>query len=180
MNEEDCAPVLSWMKKLLAGTLVLAGNDLDIRSNSKRKITVKTGWHLFALLILMSRDTRTTRSEHNYRECYPCKLCEKNVPSNQTVLCCDICDTWNHRKCLDRPISEYRRLGKSDEERFCNGCCRHPLSNSFFDIMATNIVFQYTVTGAGMGYSYSVFAFVAFEYTYLSIRIRIRIHGIFL
>ena len=59
VNEEDRALVLSWMKKLLEGALVLAGNDLDIRSKSKRKqrsrkITVNTGWYLFTLLILIS------------------------------------------------------------------------------------------------------------------------------
>ena len=64
---------------------------------------------------------------------YPCGLCEKNVRSNKATLCCDICDTWNHRKCLDMPLSVYRRLGKGDEEWYCNGCCLPPFSNSFFD-----------------------------------------------
>ena len=31
---------------------------------------------------------------------YPCGLREKNVQSNQAALCCDICDTWNHRKLV--------------------------------------------------------------------------------
>ena len=122
VNEEDHALVLSWMKKWLAGTLVLAGNDLDIRSKSKRKQrswkrTVKTGWYLFTLLILISGDIQMQPgpSTAAVNPTYPCGLCEKNVRSNQAALCCDICDTWNHRKCLDMPLSVYRRLGKGDE-----------------------------------------------------------------
>lgn len=66
---------------------------------------------------------------------YPCTVCHKAVRSNQQGLQCDFCDLWTHRKCTNISITEYNRLGKSDDTYYCHMCGnRLPnLSDSFFE-----------------------------------------------
>ena len=60
VSEDDRVVIVSWLKKCLAGTLVLAGSDADTRRSKRKqcrwKRTGKTGWYLFTLVILMSGD----------------------------------------------------------------------------------------------------------------------------
>ena len=66
---------------------------------------------------------------------YPCTVCQKAVRSNQQGIQCDFCDRWTHRKCTNISISEYKRLGNSDDPFFCYICeVRLPdFSDSYFE-----------------------------------------------
>ena len=33
---------------------------------------------------------------------FPCKICEKPVAQNHQAICCDVCDTWVHIKCMQQ------------------------------------------------------------------------------
>lgn len=143
MQDDDHLVMISWMKKWLAGTLVLTGSDLDLRrqtkwKQTKWKRTVKSGLYLFVLLILMSGDvqiqpgpfdqaTKITAIE------FPHGICEKNVKSNQAALQCDSCDIWTHCKCLNMLHSEYYHLGKSDDDWIYDPCSLSGFSESFFE-----------------------------------------------
>jgi hypothetical protein len=53
---------------------------------------------------------------------YPCTLYPKLVRSNQMAIQCDFCDNWTHLKCTKITVSEYTKLGESNETYFCKTC----------------------------------------------------------
>jgi hypothetical protein len=39
---------------------------------------------------------------------YPCGICIKTVRKNQESVCCDTCEQWFHRKCMNMAPSVFR------------------------------------------------------------------------
>ena len=75
-----------------------------------------------------------TRSEHSNRECYVhVPLWTVRKMSGVIKLSCAGTFVTLGIKCLDMPISEYRRLDKSDEEWREAEATTEPFSNSFVD-----------------------------------------------
>lgn len=52
-----------------------------------------------------------------------CGICKKLVRDNEQALCCDICERWNHRACLNMAKTTFLRYEKNaDAEWKCEAC----------------------------------------------------------
>ena len=56
---------------------------------------------------------------------YPCGVCEEPVTWEQDAICCDACDTWNHKMCLQMSTTLRNHLANSD----VSWICPQPLCN---------------------------------------------------
>ena len=56
---------------------------------------------------------------------YPCGVCEKPVTWEQDAICCDTCDTWNHKMCLEMSTTLFNHPANSD----VSWICPQPLCN---------------------------------------------------
>ena len=71
---------------------------------------------------------------------YPCGACSRPCKKNQLAICCDYCDLWYHKKCLDMNSKVYEAL-----ENHCSYswiCCQCGLPNfssSLFDSFSAPI-----------------------------------------
>ena len=61
--------------------------------------------------------TKTKKSTNDEDEI--CPVCCKNDPSHKWI-CCDICDTWYHIKCVNLTVKDCVRLKEVDW--YCSGC----------------------------------------------------------
>ena len=51
-----------------------------------------------------------------------CGICNSPVCWNQSVICCDSCDIWNHRACLEMSTTLFSNLAGTDESWICPMC----------------------------------------------------------
>jgi hypothetical protein len=51
-----------------------------------------------------------------------CPIYKILLRSNQKAIQCDFCDNWTDLKCTKITVSEYTKLGKSNETYFCKIC----------------------------------------------------------
>ena len=51
-----------------------------------------------------------------------CPKCSKLIKKGQRAIHCDICDCWLYMKCAELSITDYLRLGGSDEKWYCIIC----------------------------------------------------------
>lgn len=51
-----------------------------------------------------------------------CGVCRKMVRDDDEALCCDKCEKWLHRECLDISKSTYKKLERSKEPWNCDPC----------------------------------------------------------
>ena len=42
---------------------------------------------------------------------YPCKICKNEVKDKDSLICCDICNMWNHIECVNiKPIKNWKMM----------------------------------------------------------------------
>ena len=64
---------------------------------------------------------------------YPCGVCFKNVRQNQESVCCDTCQQWFHRKCMNMPPPVFAGLIDNSVSWHCCNCGLPNLSSSLFE-----------------------------------------------
>ena len=59
---------------------------------------------------------------------YPCQVCKKSCKTNQMSICCDVCDSWTHFKCLEITLSQFDDYANNTTlSYFCPSCLRENL-----------------------------------------------------
>ena len=53
---------------------------------------------------------------------HPCGVCSRSVAKTHRAVLCDICDLWQHIKCVNISPSDYEKLSTSDEPWNCPKC----------------------------------------------------------
>ena len=70
---------------------------------------------------------------------YPCGVCSRAVAKTHRAVLCDICEVWQHIKCVNITPSEYINLNASDDSWICPSCTDtttiFQFSDSFFETM---------------------------------------------
>ena len=61
---------------------------------------------------------------------FPCALCELPVTWSTAGICCDECDVWHHKSCLNMPSIDYSNLANPANEWKCFKC--NTINNSSF------------------------------------------------
>ena len=82
-----------------------------------------------ALLLIIAGDVENNPGPPKY----PCGLCLKSVRSNQDSVCCDTCEQWFHRKCMNMPIDVFSALGNTSISWHCCNCGLPNISSSYYD-----------------------------------------------
>ena len=133
--------VNTWTKRAILAALVL--NYGDPKSKQKRMTrhrksfrSVNCALYLALVILLLSGDINPHPGP---RISNPCGFCSLAVRNNQAALCCDICNTWIHRKCLNMSLPEYRRLANSTCDWYCTPCTLPPFSDSFYRDMENGL-----------------------------------------
>lgn len=82
---------------------------------------------MFALYnILLSGDIELNPGpSRSYK--YPCGVCSNPVKVNQKGICCDVCNTWLHIRCIGILDGEYCDLQALDDLWCCKRCAAEAL-----------------------------------------------------
>ena len=51
-----------------------------------------------------------------------CGICQDTVADDHDALCCDKCERWSHRQCLNMSKTTYKKLEKSTSAWNCDPC----------------------------------------------------------
>ena len=79
----------------------------NAKSNKKRKV---------------DRSKESDEDMNNEKEyCLPTCIIGRKNP-NQTMVCCDKCETWFHIKCLNIPDEQFNKI--KETEWFCPNCSK--------------------------------------------------------
>ena len=71
----------------------------------------------------------------SYCQIYRCMKCTRAIKIKQNSICCDVCENWYHLKCTSLSITEFKKLGRLDnnDSWFCKGCIHDALPSSNLD-----------------------------------------------
>ena len=53
---------------------------------------------------------------------FPCGLCSDEVGDNYDSVQCDLCNKWNHTRCLNMDAEQYKKLKKDPLPWYCPNC----------------------------------------------------------
>ena len=53
---------------------------------------------------------------------FPCGLCSDEVGDNDDSVQCDLCNKWNHTRCLNIDAEQYEKLKKDPLPWYCPNC----------------------------------------------------------
>jgi hypothetical protein len=68
---------------------------------------------------------------------YPCGVCSEPVTWEQDSICCDTCDIWSHKDCLEMSTTFFRTLADTDTSWICPTCNSPNFSPILFDTPIT-------------------------------------------
>ena len=78
---------------------------------------------LTILLLLLGGDIEQNpgpRGKH--QSVYPCGLCDHPVTWKCEGVCCDDCDIWHHRSCIELCTTDYELLQRPNVQWLCCKC----------------------------------------------------------
>ncbi|CAC5403544.1 unnamed protein product [Mytilus coruscus] len=79
--------------------------------------------HLTLLLLLLGGDIELNAWPRGKQQrVYPCGLCDHPVPWKCDGVCCDECDIWHHRSCIELCTVDYKLLQRSKIQWLCCKC----------------------------------------------------------
>ena len=88
---------------------------VNIRSRSSlpaiHKNTAPYSISIVTVLLLVSGDMHSNPGPQD-ATIYPCGYCELRVGWSHQAVCCDGCDIWYHRSCMEIGTDEYESLNK--------------------------------------------------------------------
>ncbi|KAL3876600.1 hypothetical protein ACJMK2_034425 [Sinanodonta woodiana] len=92
---------------------------------SRRPITIplKTAkiTNLVLLIIILSGDVELNPGPTN-KSIFPCGLCEIPVTWNCQGVCCDACNIWHHKSCIELCTQDYELLNRPNVQWLCCKC----------------------------------------------------------
>ena len=83
--------------------------------------TTKTH-NILLLAIILAGDVELNPGPNKNASVYPCGLCEKPVTWNCQGVCCDACDIWHHKSCIELCTHDYELLERSNVQWLCCKC----------------------------------------------------------
>ena len=78
---------------------------------------------LISLTLLLAGDIHLNPGPINKNaSVYPCGLCEHPVSWNCHAVCCDGCDVWHHKSCIELCSADFELLQRSHVQWMCCKC----------------------------------------------------------
>lgn len=119
-----------WTRKAVLLSLVYTGSDSSAKKGKPTtNRSVNKYVYIITVLLLISGDINPNPGPRTPQ--FPCGVCTKAVKDNQAALCCDGCNVWSHRKCIQMPLSEYRIIGNTNMDWYCTTCTLPQFTDSF-------------------------------------------------
>jgi hypothetical protein len=78
--------------------------------------------YIFILLISLSGDIEPNPGPAKKDTVYHCRLCEYPVTRSCRGVCCDGCNIWHHKSCIELCSQDYELLEKSNVRWICCKC----------------------------------------------------------
>ncbi len=110
------------LSSLIAG---LSANTLQHRFYSVcgKQANPCAGKSLLICILLVCGDIESNPGPTSTAHVYPCGLCERPVTCDHyDGLCCDGCDIWHHRSCIELCSADYDMLVKHSHVQWL--CCK--------------------------------------------------------
>ena len=99
-------------------------NDLSTLTRSKSSPSCSLSTKQLSLfIILLAGDIQLNPGPCPQTSTYPCGTCELPVTWSSAGICCDQCDVWHHKSCIDEMNSEeFSKLENSASDWNCFKC----------------------------------------------------------
>lgn len=98
----------------------------DMNSAGRRPLTLpvnnRKGRAIILLSILLSGDVELNPGPGKQESIYPCALCDHPVGWNHDGVCCDACDNWHHKSCIEMCTHDYELLNRPNVQWLCCKC----------------------------------------------------------
>ncbi|CAG2212034.1 unnamed protein product [Mytilus edulis] len=99
----------------------------NMSTTGRRPITLPTTptvkQHLTLLLLILGGDIELNPGPRGKQQSiYPCGLCDHPVTWKCDGVCCDDCDIWHHRSCIELCTVDYELLQRSNVQWHCCKC----------------------------------------------------------
>ena len=81
-----------------------------------------------SLLLLLACDVElnpgpdTRGPDSTLNTAFPCAICEEALLWNSAMLCCDNCDDWYHKDCLEMNTTLFEHCQSKDSAWICTSC----------------------------------------------------------
>ncbi|CAG2256563.1 unnamed protein product [Mytilus edulis] len=113
----------SWEHQQLLTTTL----NKNMLHTSRRPLSLpikgKKKHHLVLLLILLGGYLEQNPCPREKQQSiYPCGLCDHPVTWKCEGVCCDDCDIWHHRSCIELCTADYELLARSNVQWLCCKC----------------------------------------------------------
>ena len=105
-------------------TVLVAINDRPTKNRPFRETTISHRNHsLLTCILLLCGDIQQNPGPVRNAHIYPCGLCELPVTwEHVDGLCCDGCDVWHHRSCIELCSADYDLLARHSHIQWL--CCK--------------------------------------------------------
>lgn len=100
------------------------------------------------LLLLLSGDIEKNPGPNSV---YPCGYCERCVNWSHLALCCDECNIWYHKSCLELATDDFRNIEANHTVWFCFKCFTPNYSDRIFNSFYISTSNQYSVLSDNYG-----------------------------
>ena len=107
---------------------------------------------LYLALVLLgsSWDIELNPGPLNQASAYPCGICQDNVTFEQDAICCDGCDVWSHKHCLNMSTTLFDHLANTDVMWICPLCSNPNYSAILFNSPVTEHSNQFATLAESM------------------------------
>ena len=84
----------------------------------RSSMALRSTLYMASILLIRSGDIELNPGP-NDETIYPCGICSDPVTWEQDAICCDWCNTWNHKACLEMSTTLFNELTNSDTAWIC-------------------------------------------------------------
>ena len=121
INSNWTQPSKSWLHQQTTHSML----NRSMSSHGRRPIYIpqynsKTT-NICFLVIILAGDIELNPGPNN-KSVFPCGLCDLPVTWNCQGVCCDACDIWHHKSCIELCSYDYKLLERSNVQWLCCKC----------------------------------------------------------
>ena len=84
----------------------------------RSSMALRSTLYMASILLIQSGDIELNPGP-NDETIYPCGICSDPVTWEQDAICCDSCNVWNHKACLEMSTTLFTELTNSDTAWIC-------------------------------------------------------------
>ena len=124
-----CLPmaITNLSQSLLEQYGTIGMTSIFVKPNSRLGPCMKTKYphcrlSLLVILLLCGDIETNPGPRHRQASIFPCGICELRVSWSEHAICCDNCDIWFHRSCIDMGQDAFNSLANKSVSWSCYRC----------------------------------------------------------